>query len=62
VEESRGAGTERVRHPDRRKSKATFGVTPGEYKDLKGLERENLRDHMTGLKLIFTMLGEVCKR
>jgi DNA-damage-inducible protein D len=39
-------------------SKATFGLTPTEYKELKGLKRENLRDHMTGLELIFTMLGE----
>lgn len=39
-------------------SKATFGMTPVEYKQLKGLERENLRDHMTDLELIFTMLGE----
>jgi hypothetical protein len=39
-------------------SKATFGVTPAQYKQLKGLERENLRDHMTDLELIFTMLGE----
>ena len=39
-------------------SKATFGLTPSEYKELKGLERENLRDHMTDLELIFTMLGE----
>jgi len=39
-------------------SKATFGVTPLEYKKLKGLQRENLRDHMTDLELIFTMLGE----
>jgi prophage antirepressor-like protein len=39
-------------------SKATFGVTPSQYKKLKGLERENLRDHMTDLELIFTMLGE----
>ncbi|MFM9949903.1 MAG: Bro-N domain-containing protein [Saprospiraceae bacterium] len=39
-------------------SRATFGLTPSEYKDLKGLARENLRDHMTGLELIFTMLGE----
>ncbi len=39
-------------------SKAAFGVTPSEYKDLKGLERENLRDHMTDLELIFSMLGE----
>lgn len=33
-------------------------MTPGEYKKLKGLERENLRDHMTDLELIFSMLGE----
>ena len=39
-------------------SKATFGLTPSEYKDLKGLDRENLRDHMTDLELIFSMLGE----
>jgi len=39
-------------------SKATFGVTPGEYKNLKGLKRENLRDHMDDFELIFTMLGE----
>ena len=39
-------------------SKATFGVTPAEYQQLKGLERESLRDHMNNLELIFTMLGE----
>ena len=39
-------------------SKAAFGVTPSEYKNLKDLERENLRDHMTDLELIFSMLGE----
>ena len=39
-------------------SKATFGLTPSEYKDFKGLKRENLRDHMNDLELIFTMLGE----
>ena len=39
-------------------SKATFGITPGEYKKFKGLNRENLRDHMDDLELIFTMLGE----
>ena len=39
-------------------SKATFGVTPTEYKKLKGLKRENLRDHMDDLELIFNMLGE----
>ncbi len=39
-------------------SKATFGMTPNEYKDFKGLKKENLRDHMNDLELIFTMLGE----
>lgn len=39
-------------------SKATFGVTPLEYKKLKGLRRQNLRDHMNDFELIFTMLGE----
>ena len=39
-------------------SKATFGITPSEYKKLKGLQRENLRDHMDDFELIFTMLGE----
>ncbi len=41
-------------------SKATFGIIPSEYKKLKGLTKatENLRDHMTDLELIFTMLGE----
>jgi len=41
-------------------SKATFGMTPSEYKGYKGLTKKNLnlRDHMTDLELIFTMLGE----
>lgn len=39
-------------------SKATFGVTPSQYKKIKGLKRENLRDHMDDFELIFTMLGE----
>ena len=41
-------------------SKATFGMTPSEYKDFKGLTKknQNLRDHMDDLELIFTMLGE----
>ena len=43
-------------------SKATFGMTPTEYKDLKSLKKENLRDHMTNLELIFTMLGEETTR
>ena len=49
-------------------SKATFGMTPSEYQRFKGLKRENLRDHMNDLELIFSMLGEAatteisCKR
>jgi hypothetical protein len=41
-------------------SRATFGMTPSEYKKFKGLgkQKDNLRDHMTDLELIFTMLGE----
>jgi len=39
-------------------SKAAFGLTPAEYTALKGLKRGNLRDHMTDLELIFSMLGE----
>jgi hypothetical protein len=43
-------------------SKAAFGLTPSEYKNLKGLERENLRDHMNDLELIFSMLGEAATK
>jgi len=39
-------------------SKATFGVTPAQYKKVKGLKSQNLRDHMNDLELIFSMLGE----
>jgi len=39
-------------------SRATFGVVPSEYKKLKNLKRENLRDHMDDFELIFCMLGE----
>ena len=42
-------------------SKATFGMTPSEYKEFKNLPKQsktNLRDHMNDLELIFTMLGE----
>lgn len=41
-------------------SKATFGMTPSEYKKIKGISKtsQNLRDHMTDFELIFTMLGE----
>ena len=39
-------------------SQATFGLTPSEYKKVKGLKKENLLDHMGHLELILTMLGE----
>lgn len=39
-------------------SRATFGVTPSKHKAIKGLDRQNLRDHMNDLELIFSMLGE----
>ena len=39
-------------------SKAAFGMTPSQYKKYKNLKRENLRDHMDDLELIFSMLGE----
>ncbi len=45
-------------------AKATFGLTPSQHKELKGLEKptENLRDHMTPLELIFTALSEEATR
>ena len=43
-------------------AKATFGVTPNEHSKIKGLEKENLRDHMTNLELIFAALGEEATR
>ena len=43
-------------------AKATFGLTPAEHKKFKNLEKGNLRDHMTRLELIFTMLGEESTR
>ena len=39
-------------------SKATFGLTPSEYKRFKSLQKENLRDHMDDIELVLTMLGE----
>ncbi len=39
-------------------SQATFGMTPKEYQKFKGLENQNLRDHMDDIELILTMLGE----
>ena len=43
-------------------AKGTFGLSPSEHGNLKGLERQNLRDHMTPLELIFTALGEEITR
>ena len=43
-------------------AKATFGITPSEHKALKNLDKQNLRDHMTNVELIFTMLGEEAAR
>jgi DNA-damage-inducible protein D len=43
-------------------AKATFGLTPSEHSKIKGLERQNLRDHMTPMELIFTALGEEITR
>jgi DNA-damage-inducible protein D len=43
-------------------AKGTFGLTPSEHGKLKGLERQNLRDHMTPLELIFTALSEEATR
>jgi DNA-damage-inducible protein D len=45
-------------------AKGTFGLTPSEHKDLKDLDKpnQNLRDHMTNLELIFSMLGEESTR
>lgn len=42
--------------------KAAFGLKPSEHKQLKDLKRENLRDHMSDLELIFTMLAETTTR
>lgn len=39
-------------------SKATFGMTPSEYKKFKGLKHQNLRDHMDVLESLFSQLGE----
>jgi DNA-damage-inducible protein D len=39
-------------------AKATFGLTPTQHKKFKRLKNQNLRDHMTDLELIFSMLGE----
>lgn len=43
-------------------AKGTFGLNPSEHSNLKGLQKENLRDHMTPLELILTALGEEVTR
>jgi DNA-damage-inducible protein D len=45
-------------------AKGTFGLTPSEHKNVKGLDKthQNLRDHMTPLELILTALGEEVTR
>ncbi len=43
-------------------AKGTFGLTPSEHGELKGLDKQNLRDHMTDLELIFTALSEEITR
>lgn len=43
-------------------SKATFGIKPSEHKEIKGLKKENLRDHMDPIELALTNLGELTAR
>lgn len=43
-------------------TKGTFGLTPSEHAKLKGLDKENLRDHMTPIELILTSLSEEVTR
>ena len=43
-------------------ARATFGLSPSQHAKFKGLGKQNLRDHMTKLELIFTMLGEEATR
>jgi DNA-damage-inducible protein D len=43
-------------------AKETFGLNPSEHSKLKGLEKQNLRDNMTEMELIFTMLSESATR
>lgn len=45
-----------------KKERLTALILRGYYKQLKGLDKENLRDHMTNIELIFTMLGEESTR
>lgn len=39
-------------------TKAWAGISTRQYKQLKGLRKENLRDNMTDLELVLTMLAE----
>lgn len=43
-------------------AKRTFGLTPKEHSEYKGLKKQNLRDHMTSIELIFTALSEESTR
>ena len=43
-------------------AKGTFGLTPSQHSQLKGLEKQNLRDHMTNLELLFSAIGEEATR
>ena len=43
-------------------AKGTFGLTPSEHAQVKGLEKQNLRDHMTRFELILTSLSEEATR
>ncbi|MBI3558880.1 Bro-N domain-containing protein [Candidatus Gottesmanbacteria bacterium] len=43
-------------------ARAAFGVTPSQHKKIKGLKKENLRDHMTDLELLFSTLGEAATK
>jgi DNA-damage-inducible protein D len=43
-------------------AKWTFGLTPSAHKKLKGLDKQNLRDHMTTLELLFSSIGEEATR
>ena len=40
-------------------SQASFGITTGQHKKIKGLKKENLRDNMTNAELVINMLGEL---
>ena len=43
-------------------AKGTFGITPSEHSKIKGLERQNLREHMTPMELILTAFSEEATR